>query len=211
VIDGSPPAKVVVAGLQAQFPAMPARKSAEPTVRRARRISVVGATGSGKTILARQLAERLNLPHCELDQIRHAVDQGSSEQSFQRLIAELAGGEEWIIDGHYREVRHLIWRHAEVVVWLNYPLRIVALRVIERFRRKLRARASRTDRFGEVLVAARHVAHEGASWRRRLGRLVRTLRERSVYGRLLRSRHYPNLRTVELRSIEATAQWLRDL
>jgi len=211
VIDGSPPAKVVVAGLQALFPAMPARISAEPAVRRARRISVVGATGSGKTILARQLAERLNLPHCELDQIRHAVDQGSSEQSFQRLIAELAGGEEWIIDGHYREVRHLIWRHAEVVVWLNYPLRIVALRVIERFRRKLRARASRTDRFGEVLVAARHVAHEGASWRRRLGRLVRTLRERSVYGRLLRSRHYPNLRTVELRSIEATAQWLRDL
>jgi len=211
VIDGSPPAKVVVAGLQALFPAMPARISAEPAVRRARRISVVGATGSGKTILARQLAERLNLPHCELDQIRHAVDQGSSEQSFQRQIAELAGGEEWIIDGHYREVRHLIWRHAEVVVWLNYPLRIVALRVIERFRRKLRARASRTDRFGEALVAARHVAHEGASWRRRLGRLVRTLRERSVYGRLLRSRHYPNLRTVELRSIEATAQWLRDL
>jgi hypothetical protein len=37
------------------------------------------------------------------------------------------------------------------------------------------------------------------------------LRERSVYGRLLQSEHYANVKTVELRSIEATRQWLREL
>lgn len=66
-------------------------------------------------------------------------------------------------------------------------------------------------RLSEVSVAARPVADKGASWRKRLGRLVKTLRERSVYGRRLRSMHYPNLRTVELRSIEAAWQWSRDL
>ncbi len=207
IVDASPPAQVVTDRLLALFPAMQMRQAPRP-----RRISVVGATGSGKTILARQIAERLNLPHRELDEVRrHAVGRGSSEQTFHSRVADLALGDEWIIDGHYREVRHLIWRRAEVVVWLNYPLHVVALRLMNRFRGKRSASTSRADRLGEVPAAARPVADEGASWRRRLGRLVRTLRERSVYGRLLRSMDYPNLRTVELRSIKATRQWLRDL
>jgi len=40
---------------------------------------------------------------------------------------------------------------------------------------------------------------------------MRTLRERRVYGRLLRSSDYRGVQIVELRSIEATRQWLRDL
>ena len=212
IVDASPPAQVVTDRLLSLFPATQMRTSAERTLPRPRRISVVGATGSGKTFLAREIAERLDLPHCELDHMRrHAVGRGSSEQTFHSRVADLALSDEWIIDGHYREVRHLIWRRAEVVVWLNYPLHVVALRLMNRFRGKRSASTSRADRLGEVPAAARPVADEGASWRRRLGRLVRTLRERSVYGRLLRSMDYPNLRTVELRSIKATRQWLRDL
>jgi len=94
-------------------------------------------------------------------------------------------------------------------VWLNYPLRIVALRLLKRFRGKRSASASRGDRRVAAAGADRPVAAEGASWRKRLGRLARTLRERGAYGRLLRA--YPHLKIVELRSIEATRQWLRDL
>ena len=210
VVDGSPPPQVVADRLLALFPATH-RKSTEQTPQRPRRISVVGATGSGKTVLARQIAERLNLPHHELDQLRHVVGGESSGQTFHSRIADLALSEEWIIDGHYREVRQLIWRRADVVVWLNYPLRLVASRLVKRYLRKRSASAPHADRLGEASGAARPIAEEGASWRRRIGRLIRTLRERSVYGRLLQSEHYANVKTVELRSIEATRQWLRDL
>ena len=159
IVDASPPAQVVTDRLLALFPAMQMRQAPRP-----RRISVVGATGSGKTILARQIAERLNLPHRELDEVRrHAVGRGSSEQTFHSRVADLALGDEWIIDGHYREVRHLIWRRSEVAVWLNFPMPVVALRVVKRFLRKRRAIASRADRPGEVPEAARPVSDKGAS------------------------------------------------
>jgi len=209
VVDASPPAEVVADRLLALFPAAP-RPSTEPTAQRPRRISVVGATGSGKTVLARQIAERLNLPYRALDEVRrHAVDGESSGPAFDTRVADLARDDEWVFDGHYREVRHLIWQRAELVVWLNYPLRIVALRLLRRFRGKRSASASRGDRRVAAAGADRPVAAEGASWRKRLGRLARTLRERGAYGRLLRA--YPHLKIVELRSIEATRQWLRDL
>lgn len=96
----------------------------------------------------------------------HAEGCGSSEETFQSGVAELALADQWIIDGHYREVRQLIWRRAEVAVWLNYPMPVVALRVVKRFLRKRRAIASRADRPGEVPVAARPVSDKGASWKK---------------------------------------------
>lgn len=211
-VDGSLAADVVTDRLLALLPAVEPRKNAGQNSQRPRRISVVGATGSGKTSLARELAERLDLPICELDQLRRdTVVGGLSAQTFQSRVAEIAQRDAWIIDGHYRDVRHLIWSRAEAVVWLNYPLRIVALRLMGRFRQKRRARAFGADQSSEPRAAARLVADEGASWTRRLGRLVRTLRERSVYGRLLRSAEYRGVRTIELRSLEATRQWLRNL
>ena len=208
ILDGSPPAPTVTDRLLALFPDAPRRESAERAVQRPRRISVVGASGSGKTVMAREIAERLNLPLCELDQLRPAAARGSSGETFHSRVADLALGDDWVIDGHYREVRQLIWSRAELVVWLNYPLRIVALRLVNRFRRKRNASAC-AGGLGEGQAADPHIAGERASWRRRLARLVKTLRERGLYGRLLRD--YPNLKTVEFRSVEASRQWLRDL
>ena len=55
--------------------------------------------------LAKEIAKRLNLPHCELDQMRmHAEGRGSSEETFQSGVAELALADQWIIDGHYRAI-----------------------------------------------------------------------------------------------------------
>lgn len=179
----------------------------------ARRISVVGPSGSGKTYLARTLADRLGLPAHELDTYRWSADgRELSSQEFADVVGALAAQGEWIIDGHYRDVRHLIWQRAEMVVWLNYPLPVVALRLLGRFRRKRQVLdAKRSDpELGvvDVTPAAHPVT---AAWRRRLGRLARNVRERSEYGRLLHAPEYGALSIIELKSIWATRQWLEKL
>lgn len=167
-----------------------------------RRISVVGPTGCGKTHLARVLADRLGLPLYELDALRRdAAGRELSHPEFVDLVTAVAAHDSWIIDGHYRDVRHLIWRRAQMVVWLSYPLPVVALRLLGRFRQKRQALSSGPASLPPVT----------ATWGRRLGRLARTLRERGEYNRLLRAPEYGALAVVELKSLSATREWLDDL
>ena len=101
------------------------------------RICVVGNSGSGKTHLARRLADRLALPHVELDALNHRAGWiEAPEQEFRAEVAavlarhvEAVGG--WVVDGNYRS------RIADVVdpdlyVWLDYPRHVVISRVVGR-------------------------------------------------------------------------------
>lgn len=166
---------------------------------RPRRISVVGATGSGKTHLSRLASERLHLPLYELDSLRR--DSAGREivlDQFADAVASLAGGEEWIIDGHYRDVRHLIWGKADTVLWLNYPLSVVAAHLFRRVSRKK----------GSGTAAEAKSAGPKASWRRRFERISKTLRERREYGRVLRGPELAHVTVVELKSPDAAEEWL---
>ena len=202
-IDGMRPSAEVAQELLALLPAEKPAVAGCPAGPRPRRISIVGATGSGKTWLARELADRLGLTICELDRLKQEAGSG---KTFERRVAEIAERGEWIIDGHYRDVRHLIWRRAEAVVWLNYPLPIVAQQLVRRFRAKHRAPGTGARPPNEPESAIERV-----TWSRRLRRLARTLRERSAYGRLLRSDAYRGTQIIELRSVAATREWLRQL
>ena len=154
-----------------------------------RRISIVGSTGSGKSHLARRLTEKLDLPLYELDQFR-------KHGGFADAVREIAAGDEWIIDGHYRDVRSIIWKSADTVVWLNYPVHVIVMQLLRRFV----AKPGRT--------AASSTSAPRASWGQRAGRLARTLRERREYRTVLRSPEYSGATLVELKSREATEQWL---
>jgi adenylate kinase family enzyme/GNAT superfamily N-acetyltransferase len=98
-----------------------------------RRISLVGAPGSGKTTLGRQLAVTLGVPFIELDGILHQpgwTDLTSDE--FRARVAEAIAVEGWVVDGNYGQVQDLVWGRADTVLWLDLPRRVVMLRVVLR-------------------------------------------------------------------------------
>jgi adenylate kinase family enzyme len=104
-----------------------------------RRICVVGTTGSGKSHLAEQLSARLGLPHVELDGIYHQADWVPTPRDEFRaqLLQALASYEQvsggWVVDGNYRSsVGDILAGRADTWVWLDYPRRLVMVRVLGR-------------------------------------------------------------------------------
>lgn len=177
----------------------------------ARRISVVGDSGSGKTCLARQLASRLALPVLELDALR--LDESGRQlpgETFAERVKSVVEEEEWIVDGHYRAIRHLVWRRAEMVVWLNYPPPLVAWRLAVRAGRRIWQRSNRSQ--SALEPGEREPAGvERASLARRAKRLARNARERREYRVVLHDPEYGGLIVVELRTPGAAASWLASL
>jgi adenylate kinase family enzyme len=97
------------------------------------RISVVGTSGSGKTTMARRLAERLGFEHVELDSLHWGPDwTPTPRELFRERVAEALGGRTWTTDGNYSSVRDIVWNRADTVVWLDYSLDVVMGRVIQR-------------------------------------------------------------------------------
>ena len=103
----------------------------------ARRIVVVGTSGSGKTFLARNLSQLLGVPHVEFDAYRHGPNWTETpDDIFREQLAEALQGERWVADGNYSVTRDVVWPRATTLVWLDYPMRIVLWRLFWRvFRR----------------------------------------------------------------------------
>ena len=90
------------------------------------RFSIVGTAGSGKTTLARRLAQRLGVPHVELDAIHWGPNwQPAEPDDFRQRARAALRGDAWTTDGNYRSVRDIVWGRAQAVVWLDYSLPVV--------------------------------------------------------------------------------------
>ena len=105
------------------------------------RIVVVGTTGSGKTTVARQLAEHLGVLHVELDALNWDpgwVDLNQTDrEEFRKRVSKAVAGDAWVADGGYSSVRDLVWSKATAVVWLNYPLWLILWRLLKRTVRRV--------------------------------------------------------------------------
>ncbi len=95
-----------------------------------RRICVVGTTGSGKSTMAQSVAERLHIPHIELDALHWEPGwKEADREQTRRRLAEIVANDAWAIDGNYRFLRDILWPRAEAVVWLDYPLPLILWRL----------------------------------------------------------------------------------
>ena len=99
---------------------------------------MVGNSGSGKTPLARRLAEALSVPQLELDSVFHQPGwQPLDSAIFRSRVGEFTTGESWVVDGNYSAVRDIVWSRADTVVWLDFPRRRVMWQLLVRTLRRM--------------------------------------------------------------------------
>ncbi len=97
------------------------------------RIHVVGTCGSGKTTLARQLAQALNYRHVELDALNWEPGwREASDQVFLERVRDATGEAGWVADGNYARGRPILWAQRPTVIWLDYSFPLVMTRVVSR-------------------------------------------------------------------------------
>jgi adenylate kinase family enzyme len=106
---------------------------------------VTSASGSGGTTVGRQLAHRLGLPFHELDALFWKPGWvESTAEELHAAVEPIVATDAWVIDGSYQsKIGQLVLGSADVVVWLDLPLRVWLPRLL--------ARTFRRARSGEVL------------------------------------------------------------
>jgi adenylate kinase family enzyme len=95
---------------------------------------ITSASGNGGTTFARAVATRLGVPFVELDALHHGP--GWTEASAEELRAKvepIVATDAWVIDGSYRgKLGELVLERAEIVVWLDLPIRVWLPRLVRR-------------------------------------------------------------------------------
>lgn len=97
------------------------------------RIQLIGGSGAGKTTLARQVAQDLNLTFCDLDELHW--DPNWIEVPDEVMLARLhpvIAQERWILAGNYKRIWPAIWPQLDLLVWLDLPLHTKVWRTFKR-------------------------------------------------------------------------------
>jgi adenylate kinase family enzyme len=104
------------------------------------KIAVVGTSGSGKTSVARRLAERYGVPHVELDALHWGPNwTPCPTDEFRACVEEALSSPGWVADGSYHgKLGDSVLEQADLVVWLDLPFHTVARRVWTRTVRRIR-------------------------------------------------------------------------
>jgi adenylate kinase family enzyme len=170
-----------------------------------RRINVAGISGSGKSTLGQHLARTLGVPYVELDALFHGPGwtEPTDEEFKETIRAAIDGHDGWVIDGNYHSrVGDLVLDQAELLVWLDFPLRTCIPRLVRRTLKRLR---TKEDLWGsgnrERLWTAFFMPNSLLHWT--IKSYFRHQREWPE-----RFARQPDLEVVRLRSPRETAAWV---
>ena len=108
----------------------------------AARIAVVCTSGSGKTTVARRLAEHHGVQHVELDALHWGPNWSTpSDEEFRARVEAALSSAGWIADGsYYGKLGDSVLEQADFVVWLDLPFPTIARRIWSRTLRRIRTR-----------------------------------------------------------------------
>jgi adenylate kinase family enzyme len=160
------------------------------------RVVVVGTSGSGKTTLAGAIAQRLGVPHIELDALHWLP--GWAERpagEFRADVEQSVARDAWALDGNYGSVRDIVWSRATHVIWLDFAFSLVFRRVLWRTLRRIVTREEVCNGNRESLRLAFFDRESILLW------MIQThRRRRRTYAELCSGEDHPHVTFIELRS-----------
>lgn len=168
-----------------------------------RRVLVTGNTGAGKTTTGRILADRLGVPFHEIDEL--AFRPGwQPNPVYPGVVLRVAEEPAWVLDtwGDIR-IRTELWKRADTVIWLDYPLSVIVPRL---FRRS----ATRTVKRQKIFHGNLESYGEWLSRDHPLRSAVRDQRSRRAEMIRMIAMN-PHLVAVRLSSPAFTERWLTEL
>lgn len=171
------------------------------------RIVVLGASGNGKSTVARRLAEIHGVPYVELDALHHGPNwtEASAEELTERVVAAMDASDGWVLDGNYeRKIGDAALERADTAVWLDQPLRVILPRLWTRTAQRVRGDVELWNGNKEDWRSALWGRDSLFAWTLRSHRRLR----RTEPGRLAR---HPHLRVVRLRSPAQVERFLADV
>lgn len=173
------------------------------------RIVIVGASGAGKSTLATQLSQKFSSQNIELDALSWEANWTQVSTSLMRAKADplLPPDGRWVADGNYvKHVQDIVWRRAQTLIWLDYPLPIALWRVFKRTVVRIWTGQELWNGNRETL------GHHLASWRTADNLFVWCWRmhwkHRVEFPRAFEREEFGHLRVLRFRSPRETEEWL---
>ncbi len=173
------------------------------------RIVVIGTTSSGKSTLAKQLADKFSCDFIELDVLHWEPNwQEAPLQVFRARVEKATQAERWAVAGNYHVVRDLVWPKAEAVIWLDYSLPFIFARLWKRSWRRWRSQEEICNGNREnIWIHFKLWSKESLfHW------LFRTYwRRKKEISALVRLPEYQHLKVFHFKSQKETNEWLERL
>ena len=86
-----------------------------------KRVSVIGGSGSGKTVLTNNLNRILNVPVYHLDALNYDANWVEVDQNLKKQkILDVISKDEWIIDGTYTGTLMERMEKSDLIIFLDY-------------------------------------------------------------------------------------------
>ena len=110
-----------------------------------RRVHVIGNSATGKSTLAKRLAEALDADFVELDALNWLPDwvglNNTDPDQLERRFEQATRGDAWVVAGSYtRFAQRTFWPRLDTVIWLDLPVPLLVWRVLRRSWRRWRTK-----------------------------------------------------------------------
>lgn len=169
------------------------------------KIAIVGATGSGKTTLGKNIAAKCHIPHIELDALHWLPNwQPAPTDQLREQVAQALSVDQWVVDGNYSMLRDIIWGQAETLIWLDYSLPVMMFRL---WKRTLRRITSQEEIWNSNRESWRNQFMSKDSlflWQLQTYRKIRKMYA-TAFG------EYPHLKVLHFQSPRAADEWVASL